>query len=78
MSISPEELALYNDWERLRSAFVAAKERVAAGELDRNSDEYQAVKRAMDEARTTWRQIGEYVGTRNPVTPIAATLEVVE
>ena len=73
MKLTPEELKLVNDWESVRFAFVEAKRRVASGELSRSSIQYQEAKAAMNNARTEWRKIGEYVGTRTPVAPIQAT-----
>ena len=61
------ELALRQQWLDLQQAFYAAKARVEAGTIKRDSKEYRDAKRKFSEFRTYWRRIGEAVGTRVPV-----------
>ena len=66
MKLTPDELELVNEWERVRSAFVASKERRSS-----DPETYAAAKAEMSAMRTYWRQVGEAVGTRTPVAPLS-------
>ena len=66
MNVSKDELKLLNEWDAVRDAFVKAKRK-----KDYKDDaEYQKAAVLMDQMRSYWRGIGEYVGHRNPVAPI--------
>jgi hypothetical protein len=73
--VNDDEIELAVAWRDARTAFVDAKTKAAKaakkGESYKDDPDYQATAATMDELRTQWRRIGEAVGVRNPVPPIA-------
>lgn len=73
MNLSPDEVKLVVEWDRLRSAFIAAKRK-------RGSPEYLKAKKAMSEFRTKWRTIRDAFTEPGPgearPAPIEATTSV--
>lgn len=56
-----DELELTVQWLTVRNEFRQAKERVAAGELDRSSDEYRAIRDRKNAMLAFWRGIRSFV-----------------
>ena len=66
MNLTDEEIELILEWRDAQQAFVDAKKKKGY----RDTSEYAAAAKRVDELRTKWRRIGEAVGTRTPVPPI--------
>lgn len=72
MNLTDEEIALVTEWQRVRSAFVKAKEG-----RSKNEAAYQKAKDEMSAVRTYWRGVRDAFaagpGTATPATHAVST-----
>jgi hypothetical protein len=52
VNLTTDEIALYVEWDKLRAAYLDAKETE-----ERGSPKYEKAKKAFSEFRTYWREI---------------------